>query len=318
MKFSNQNLVQRPENDPVIVPTYKENAKTSEKIYCRDPYILLYGGWYYLYHRADGERIACRVSDDLENWSDSVTVFAPPADFHGTKDLFWAPECHYYNGAFYIFTSVHSSLTGHRSISVYRANNPLGPFEDIAGGCITPKDWDAIDGTLYVDADGAPWMVFVHEWTCMPDGVGTMVAAKFSDDLTHFVSEPMELFRADAMAGAVMGVTDGAYLFQTENGGLQMIWSNFTKNGYVIAVAKSESGTIHGPWVQRDHLLYEKGMRPEFATDGGHAMIFQDKNGQALLSMHGPNATSEEDFEHIQIWKIIEKDGTIEIGSQLK
>jgi FMN-dependent NADH-azoreductase len=61
-------------------------------------------------------------------------------NFHGIKDLFWAPECHYYKGNFYIFTSVYSNKTNHRCISVYRADNPMGPFVDIADGCICPKD----------------------------------------------------------------------------------------------------------------------------------------------------------------------------------
>jgi beta-xylosidase len=307
-------------NIPVsVVPNLptKETYRhlTSERLYCRDPYILLYGDTYYLYHRGtEGKRILCSVSDDLEHWSDPITVFDPPADFHGVKDLFWAPECHYYKGNFYIFTSVYSKKTGHRSISVYRSESPLGPFRDIADGCISPKDWDAIDGTLYVDPDGQPWMVFVHEWTSMPDHVGSMVAAKLSEDFTHLCSEPIHLFYAKDPVWATSGVTDGAYLCTDSNGHLMMIWSNFGDNGYVVGLAHSATDRIEGPWIQQEAPLYRKGDRPAFATEGGHGMIFRTKEGKMMLSYHGPNRKLPDgNYEHLCLAELREENGTITI-----
>ena len=92
-----------------------------------------------------------------------------------------------------------------------------------------------------------------------------------------------------------------------------MIWSNFSSNGYVVAVASSDNGLITGKWSHRDHLLYEKNMRPEFTTDGGHAMIFYDKEGKLRLALHGPNGKANGDFEHLQLFYLEEKNGTIEI-----
>ncbi len=276
-----------------------------------------YDGRYYLYHRSDNdgrEGILCSVSEDLENWSQPVTVFAVPDGFHGEKDLFWAPECHYYEGNFYIFTSVYSKTYAHRAVSVYRADNPLGPFTDIAGGCITPPEWDAIDGTLYVDEDGQPWMVFVHEWTSMPEGNGGMCAARLAPDLSRIEGEPIELFRAKDVPWATKGVTDGPFLYKTDGGKLLMIWSNFSREGYVVALAKSESGNITGPWTHNDKLFYQKGLRPDFTTDGGHGMLFRTFAGKTMLSLHGPNATSKTDFEHIQLYPIKEENDWIKIG----
>lgn len=314
MKISNTNIPVKQENNPKIFPEKSENLKTSTLFPCRDPYILMYDGKYYFYQGAGERGITCTVSEDLENWSEKVTVFTVPENFHGIKHLFWAPECHYYKGNFYIFTSVFSGTYNHRTISVYRADNPLGPFEDIAGGCITPKDWDAIDGTLYVDDEGQPWMIFVHEWTSMPDHNGGMAAAKLSEDFTHFISEPVQLFLAKDPEWATTGVTDGPYMFKTTDGTLSMIWSNFSKNGYVVAVASSDNGLVTGNWSHRDHLLYEKNLRPEFTTDGGHAMIFYDKDGKLRMALHGPNGRTEAgDFEHLQLFELEEKNGTIEI-----
>ncbi len=294
------------------IPKTSGGGKTSEKLPCRDPFILLYGDKYYLYKNLNNE-LVCMVSDNLEDWSKPVIVFEKPENFHGSKQFFWAPECHYYKGMFYIFTSVFSEPYQHRMISVYRADNPLGPFEDITGGHITPEEWDAIDGTLYVDEDEQPWMVFVHEWTCMPDKNGAMAAAKLSNDLSHFISTPIELFRARDPEWAKAGVTDGPFLYRSQDK-LFMIWSNLSENGYCVAVSQSSNGKIDGEWIHSSRLLYEKGARPEFVTDGGHAMIFMDKDGKLRITLHGPNKSCEDDFEHVLIFEMIEKEGTLEIA----
>ena len=312
MKVSNMNIPVKAENNPKSYPTEIDTQKTSVFYGCRDPYILLYGGKYYFYRGMGGNGIGCAVSDDLENWSKPQTVFAVPENFHGVKDLFWAPECHYYKGHFYIFTSVFSGKYNHRTISVYRADNPLGPFTDIADGCITPKDWDAIDGTLYVDEQGQPWMVFVHEWTSMPDHNGGMCAAKLSEDFTHFISEPVQLFLARDPEWATNGVTDGPYVFTQTDGKIGMIWSNSCKEGYCVGVAYSD-GKIDGNWSQREDLLYCRHLTPDFNTDGGHAMIFYDKDGKAVMPLHGPNGKYDGSSEHLQLFELEEKNGTIGI-----
>lgn len=315
MKFSNETIPTREKNKPLFTPA-AGGGRTSARLYCRDPFLLPYDGRYYLYHRSDDDGrhgILCSVSEDLENWSKPVTVFPVTDGFHGIKDCFWAPECHYYKGNFYIFTSVYSSIYQHRVISVYRADNPLGPFTDIAGGCITPRDWDTIDGTLYIDENGQPWMVFVHEWTSMPDGNGAMCAVKLAEDLSHFIDEPVHLFFAKDVPWATKGITDGPFLYKTEEGSLLMLWSNFSEKGYVVALAKSESGCITGPWTHADKLLYQKGLRPDFTTDGGHAMLFKTFTGETMISLHGPNTARNGDYEHVLLYPIAEKNGWIEI-----
>ena len=306
MKISNQNL----QTEYPIPDIPLDDIKLSQGFACRDPFIMLCGSTYYLYKKDRTlSKIVCHISKDLENWSNEITVFCPSKDFHGTNHLFWAPECHYFNGYFYIFTSVFSSLTNHRSISVYRADNPLGPFEDIAGGYITPKEWDAIDGTLYVDQQGEPWMVFVHEWISMPDDNGSFCASKLSKDFTCFESEPITLFYAKDLEGATMGVTDGCYLTTLESGKLMMTWSNFTKDGYVVAKAYSENGKIDGKWIQED-LLYYKGLTQNDTLDGGHGMVFQDKNGEFLFTYHSPNS-SRDGIESVKIRKITEENNSL-------
>ena len=160
MIVSNMQIPFDKEKLEQLLEGVKTDVYKTEEVFCRDPFILLCGEYYFLYknHGEDGKRvIACQVSKDLKTWSEVIPVFEPSEDFHGEDHLFWAPECHYYNGYFYIFTSVREKENNRHTISVYRADNPLGPFEDIAGGAITPRDWDCIDGTLYVDEEKNPW-----------------------------------------------------------------------------------------------------------------------------------------------------------------
>lgn len=308
MKFSNMNIPTKPLSKELLSVL---TQKMDKKISCRDPFIMLYGDHYFLYRTAGEKGIECCISNDLEGWSEPISVFTPPADFHGTKCWFWAPECHYYKGNFYIFTSVFSAISNHRNISVYRADNPLGPFEDIANGSVTPREWDTIDGTLYIDSNEQPWLVFVHEWTSMPDGNGSVMIAKLSDDLIHLISEPVDIFFAKDKEWATHGVTDGPYLYRTDAGKLFMIWSNFSAKGYVIAKLYSESGEIEGPWRHEDELLYARDLKPSYTDDGGHGMIFQKKDGSITLVFHGPNKRG---FEKIIFKTLTEEDGTLRLS----
>ena len=279
----------------------------------RDPFVITVGDTYYLYGSDvskgwDSCVWACYKSKSLdgkwEKTAENVYV-APPS---ATKQ-FWAPEVHKYKGKFYMLASYYSDVTGHRGCSVLRADSPDGPFVEISGGQITPRDWDAIDGTLYVDSDGAPWLVFVHEWTSTEDKVGRMALARLSDDLSSFVSEPKELFRADAPSWTNSGCTDGPFIYKTRDGQLLMLWSNFIRKTYCVGIARSRDGRIDGEWTQDDKLLFSEEISGN--KDGGHGMIFKDLSGKMFLSIHSPNIATAEEKEEVVFIPIEEEQGTL-------
>ena len=253
----------------------------------RDPCIVIVDGVYYAY----GTEWVCykNTSGRLDgNWEFVGKVAENPPTDRGTDH--WAPEVHTYNGAYYMFTTYSSTDTGKHGCTVLRSDSPEGPFVEITNGVITPRDWDAIDGTLYVDPDGQPWMVFVREWVSTPNRIGTFAAAKLSDDLTHFISEPFELFSADEPywnKNVGLSITDGCWLYTTADGKLLCLWSNFNADGYVVAIAESSNGRLDGEWIHQDNLLYCKSYTGVY--DGGHGMIFTDTDGQKYLSFHSPN-----------------------------
>ena len=146
---------------------------------------------------------------------------------------------------------------------------------------MTPEGWHCLDGTLYVDRKGEPWLVFCHEWLQVDDG--QICAVPLSEDLGEAAGEPVILFRAsDGPWTGAGGVTDGPFLHRLPDGKLLMLWSSFTPGGsYAISYAISMSGEITGPWKQRKDPLY--------SLDGGHGMLFYTFSGQLMMACHCPN-----------------------------
>ena len=285
--------------------TMKDAIVTSTIPQLRDPCILVENGIYYAY----GTGWHCWKNDSGSlsgRFADLGVCVEIPGD---AETNFWAPEVHRYGGKFYMFTTYKSKTTGHRGCSVFVSDKPEGPFREITDGHATPKDWDSIDGTFDVDEDRQPGMVFVHEWTSTDDGCGRMAAAKLSDDLTHFVSEPVELFRADDPAWATNKVTDGCWMYRCSTGELLMLWSNWDSAGYCVGIARSDNGRVDGKWSQDKALLYSKAMTGDW--DGGHGMLFTDTDGQMYLSIHSPNNATDARRDVPIFIPVKERDGTL-------
>lgn len=249
----------------------------------RDPYILPYKGVYYMYGKTNPTNFCVYKSNDLKEWSEPKTVFEKTAEFWADRD-FWAPEVHEYKGRFYMFASFKSE-NHHRATQILVSDKPDGQFKPLTDTPITPKDWECLDGTLYIDKQGKPHIVFCHEWTQIGDG--TICSMELSDDLKTAVGEPKLLWKASDYSGTVdmneeiSKITDGPFLYRMKDGELICIWSTFTENGYSELVSRSDNGDIDGKWIADDI--------PLSARNGGHGMIFKTFDGTAMFVMHCPN-----------------------------
>lgn len=299
---------------PAAYAAELEYPRKREDIGIRDPCILVSDGKYYMYGTgAAWSGYGCYVSEDLENWAGPFTVYTFP-EGHTADGDYWAPECVEYEGNFYLFATYHDSVLNHRGTAVFKASSPLGPFEQISDGFATPNDWDSIDGTLYVDNSGQPWMIFVHEWTSTDDGIGRMCVAKMSDDLSSLISEPKEIFRADdGKCSMNRHVTDGPYIHTCEDGKLIMLWSNFSDDGYAVGMAESYS--IDGEWKQQPRLLFHRDISGT-DYDGGHGMLFTDNDGRLMLSVHSPNSSGEGYHETAVFHEVVEVNGTLRLKTE--
>ena len=246
-------------------------------------------------------------SQDLRSWQGPDTVFVcPDGSWADPPQRAWAPEVHRYHGRYYLFTTLHnpdrpiarSNLATPqplfmRSTIIAVSDAPAGPFRMLKPGApVTPADFMTLDGTLYVDRAGKPWMVYAHEW--VQKGDGTMEAIPLRDDLSDAAGDPIHLFKAsdapwidsrmapDARLNDY--VTDGPELFRTRTGTLLMLWSSYERmpdhfESYVQTVARSKSGELSGPWEQ---------LPPLVRNDSGHGMLFHSFEGQLMLVVLQP------------------------------
>jgi len=141
-----------------------------------------------------------------------------------------------------------------RATQILEADAPSGPYRIHSPLPVTPRDWECLDGTLYVDPEGCPWLVFCHEWVQVYDG--EICALRLSEDLTSPAGEPLVLFTGSQApwtrahgrkegAGRCGYVTDGPFLFRGSSGRLFMLWSSFSAAGYAVGVCYSESGELN-------------------------------------------------------------------------
>ncbi len=282
------------------------NLLKTSAIQIRDPYILplpeerrylLFGTTDKNAWAGPGLGFDCYESRDLENWTGPIPAFRPPANFWSNTQ-FWAPECHQWASPplwqrrCYLFASF-AKDGRQRGVQILAADRPEGPYRLHSDGPVTPREWECLDGTLFVDDAGKPWMVFCHEWVQVEDG--EMCAIPLTDDLRAAAGDPILLFRASEAQWArpfeVHGrsnnrVTDGPFLHRLASGGLLMLWSTTGYEGYAMGYAVSASGGILGPWRQSDAPIYSR--------DGGHGMLFHDFEGRLWLTLHHPNHTPNE------------------------
>lgn len=286
---------------------------TQEDFFIRDPYVLADKGIYYMYGTRYDSSFDVFTSLDLMVWEKQGQCFVPESDFWGGTTNFWAPEVYKYtyNGetAYYMFATFLGSKEvkadtslgmtydnpGVRGTMVLKADSPLGPFKVHSDGILTRPAHDCLDGTLYIDEDGTPYMIYVHEHTCdaCHKGYvreGKMDYVQLSPDLKTTVGEHKEWFGAkdyDSDAPVTL-LTDGPFVY-TVGTQKYLLWTtaeNGVDGSYIqLATAFSTIGDVKGPDIKKNSQIL-------YGTDipGGHAMVFTGFDGQTYLLLHTPNS----------------------------
>ena len=292
----------------------------------RDPYVLAVEGRDFVLFGTTDENLwggtatgfDCYTSADLTHWEGPVPAFRPPVGFWADTQ-FWAPEVISYDGRFFMAATFASSDpgAGPRGVQILVADAPTGPFRPWSDGPVTPREFPCLDGTFFLDDEGIAWLVFSRGAEGVPGGPpgisdGEMYASRLSTDLRSTEGDPTLLFTASSAPWSKpltfpAGVeppkqlnlaqdplfTDGPFLLRHKDGTLLMIWSSFGEEGYAIGVARSESGDVVGPWIQE--------VEPLWARNGGHGMVFTDRDGASWLVFHWPNDTPMERVKMVPI-----------------
>ncbi len=236
-------------------------------------------------------------SKDLKLWSGPYSVAeVDSSSWMGPHPMIWAAEIHKYKGKYYYFATftnrevmidtVAGNAIERRACHVLVSDRAEGPYRPMADSTYLPANMPTLDGTLWVDKNSKPYMVFCYEW--LQNLNGTIEKIELKPDLSGSVGERTLLFRASDSPwsrekdenGNVKPnkVTDGPFLFSTSTGKLGMIWTSWVYDVYTQGVAYSESGTLDGPWVQEPEPISP----PNF----GHGMIFKTFDGKSLMSVH--------------------------------
>jgi len=236
-------------------------------------------------------------SSDLRLWEGPFRVTqTDPVSWMGPRPMIWAAEIHPYAGNYYYFATftnrsviidtVKGNKIERRACHVLVSDKPDGPYMPMADSVYLPADKPTLDGTLWIDKDNNPFMVYCYEW--LQNGNGTIEKILLKPDLSGTIGEAKLLFRAsespwsrqkneDGTVGPNK-VTDGPYLFRTGTGRLGMIWTSWVFDVYTQGVAYSASGTLDGPWIQEKE--------PITSPNYGHGMLFYDLNGKLLMAIH--------------------------------
>lgn len=248
---------------------------------CADPYILNFGGKYYLY--GTGGRTGIRVyqSDDLSSWSGPVGArngFAlDSADVWGNHS-FWAPEVYHLNNKFYMFFSAMEHLC------VAESDSPLGPFVQKVKKPLHP-DTKEIDSHLFIDSDGKKYIYFVRF-----NKGNEIWMAEMNDDLNSIKEETMtRCFGATeawekTSKEPVVKVTEGPFVLKNSN--LYYLYysaNHFRSQDYAVGYAVSKSPI--GPFekYEGNPILIGDG-KTIFGT--GHHSFFYSNTGQMYIVYH--------------------------------
>lgn len=273
-----------------------------EQINIRDPFVVFEDGKYYLYgtraknfgYGTGGFDVY--ISTDLENWSEPVSCFNS-IEHEMNSAVNWAPEVYKYKGKYYMFATF-TQANGLKGTFSLISESLEGPFVPHSKGALTPEGWECLDGTLYINENGEPYIIFCHEHMQIIDG--TICYAKLNENLDVTVGDAVTLFSAssckDVSPYGDHYVTDGPFMFRSRTGELFMIWSSFIDKNYAEFVVKFNGGEFG---LDFEHL------KPLLDSDGGHGMIFSNcKN--TYFTYHTPNKSG---FEHPE-FRLIEDGGT--------
>ena len=220
------------------------------------------------------------TSSDMIEWSEPAECF--DSEKHGlNREVNWAPEVYKYKGKFYMFATF-TQENGLRGTYSLRSDSPLGPFIPHSKGALTPSDWECLDGTLYIDEGGVPYLVFCHEHTQLIDG--TICYVRLNEELNSLAGEAVTMFSASSYEPVDPQpnghyITDGPFMYRSKTGELFMLWSSYIKGVYSQFAIRFKNKKLG---LDFEHV------KPLLLNDCGHGMIFSDGKNTYLV-YHTPN-----------------------------
>jgi beta-xylosidase len=308
------------------VPVIRQDVPL-DSIRLSDPFVLADKNTAMYYMTGTGGMLW--KSKDLKKWTGPFKIVKhDPESWMGKNPMIWAAEMHQYKGKYYYFATftnrevkidtVRGNVIERRACHVLVSAKPDGPYVPMVDPTYLPANKPTLDGTLWIDKDGKPYMVYCYEW--LQNWNGTIEKIELKPDLSGSVGEGKVLFRASDSPwskernaeGKIIPnkVTDGPYLFRTQTGKLGMIWTSWIHDVYAQGVAYSKSGTLDGPWVHEKELITP----PDF----GHGMLFRTFAGKLLMAVHSHKSVNGRYIRVPHFFEVDNSGDKIKVGQPVK
>ncbi len=275
-----------------------------------DPFVLLHDGTYYLYGTT--RHFGCWRSDNLVDWTYAGPAYQTDQNPWATGS-FWAPEVHFYHGKFYMIYSAKGPDVRPAPaqnpdkefmwLCLAVSDQPQGPFEDLYTPWFT-DDESNIDGHLFVDNDGTPYVYFArvgatgNPFATPPTGYmyGKVYGARLSGDLSRLQGEPVLCLQADhswEQANSMFSrCNEGPFVFR-KGDRYYMTYSfyHYAKPEYGIGYATAP--TPLGPWSKpADNPLVIQ--HPEIGVSGpGHNCITRSPDSTEYFMVYHAHANPD-------------------------
>jgi arabinan endo-1,5-alpha-L-arabinosidase len=231
--------------------------------------------------------ISIHKSSDLMNWSYVGDAFSARPSWVGRTAGMWAPAIKYFNGRYYLYYAVSSTLHGGMAVGVGTSPKPTGPFTDKGNPVVEPqtiacgKRW-VIDPDVVI----GPQNYIFYGSFCG----GVSVRSLTADGMNSDPSSEYLIAADRRFEGATVFQHGGYYYLFLSTGSC----CNGALSGYNVVVGRSQQ--VIGPYVdqQGNSLLASRPAgTPVISANGnrwvgpGHNAVFTDFANQDYFVYHG-------------------------------
>lgn len=276
-------------------------AKENEKFYVNpigseespDPYVVYdkkYRYYYLLFTRGKEVRIyRSRTLGELRNNENSKQVYSV-SQGDGITGCIWAPEMHFFDGRWYIYTSGARTPDGRedRTLFILRSLSD-DPFDGFEFAGFPDSAMNAIDPTVYRHSDGNIYMCYSAEKNGLRIHIRRMKdPISFAEPCGRLICEaeydwekvPPYVGNSTIVEGSFFVTSPDKkrlFIIYSANG----CWSDYYSLGVLECVGKD----ILDPksWAKAERPVFVKGN----GTYGpGHASFFTAPNGNLYIAYH--------------------------------
>jgi GH43 family beta-xylosidase len=257
-----------------------------------DPFVLRApDGRYYCYATSAPDGFKAWVSADLLHWEALGYIYRRRPDSWGVAD-FWAPEVVYHCGQYLMHYSARWGKNSSLRLGVAVAEDPTGPFEDLANQPMFDFGYAVIDGHILRNDDGRCYLYYARDCSeNIVDGrhESHLYGVELHANLVSLKGQPVLLARPDQAwelrSGAEWRWNEGPFVLKHAGCYYLMYSANFyASHDYAVGYAVAEHPL--GPFVKAAHNPLLAATRPEISGPGHNSVTFSPDGAELIIVYH--------------------------------